>query len=297
MLPVHHCHVYHPHAGIAADAVCSGHEKYRNPLARALARMVNSFNRKRQRFAEVERTLLIGPKPPVVLCLSSYIQRAVQRHYAIPQDRLVGLLNGADLKRFDPAANPELREKTRKQLGLDSSRVMALMIAQDFARKGLREAIEAIARVSDPRLVLTVVGRDTLAPYRRLAEQLGIGDRVIFAGPTTDPVPFYQAADFFVLPTRHDPCSLVVLEALAMGLPVISTVQNGACEVMTPGQEGFVLTDPSRVDELAGAMRSLLDSPTRTRMHQACLTLRPRLSQEEHLRILLNTYGQVQATE
>ena len=115
------------------------------------------------------------------------------------------------------------------------------MIAQDFARKGLREAIAALAVTQDPKLVLLAVGKQDPSSYRKLAAERGVSDRVIFAGSTTDPFAFYRAADFFVLPTRHDPCSLVVLEAIAMGVPVISTVFNGACEIMSDGKHGFVL--------------------------------------------------------
>jgi UDP-glucose:(heptosyl)LPS alpha-1,3-glucosyltransferase len=113
---------------------------------------------------------------------------------------------------------------------------------------------------------------------------------MIFAGAVEEPYTVYRAADFFVLPTRHDPCSLVVLEALAMGLPVISTVFNGASEVMVPGEHGFVLKDPADVDALAAAMRRMLDPENRRAMSNACLHLRPALSYEHHLDQLLALY-------
>jgi UDP-glucose:(heptosyl)LPS alpha-1,3-glucosyltransferase len=115
----------------------------------------------------------------------------------------------------------------------------------------------------------------------------------VFAGATADAYAFYRAADFFVLPTRHDPCSLVVLEALAMGLPVISTKQNGASEIMTPGFHGFVLDSADDHPALVAAVRALLDPATRARMRAACLALRPRLAYEHHLDTLLSIYQQV----
>ena len=114
--------------------------------------------------------------------------------------------------------------------------------------------------------------------------------RVFFAGPTTDPYVFYRAADFFVLPTRHDPCSLVVLESLAMGLPVISSIFNGACEIMTDGVHGFVLQDPRNVQALAACYQRLTDLLFRNSMSDACLKVRPRLSYVHHLHALLNIY-------
>ena len=291
MLPVPRCNVYHPHAGVAAEAVATGHLKHRGPVSRKAASLANRFNRKRQRFVEVERGLLTGDAPPLVLCLSNYVMDAVKRHYPLPDDRLFRLFNSTDLKRFDPAAAPDARAELRRRLEIPDDKVLALIIAQDFERKGLGEAIEAVAKVADPRLLLVVVGKDAARPYQRLARELGVADRVRFAGPTADPVSFYAAADFFVLPTRHDPCSLVVLEALAMGLPVISTAQNGACEIMTDGRHGFVLPAADDVGTLAAAARALLDRDARARMSDAARSLRSELSQEKHVDRLLEAYG------
>jgi UDP-glucose:(heptosyl)LPS alpha-1,3-glucosyltransferase len=164
------------------------------------------------------------------------------------------------------------------------------MIAQDFARKGLREAIAALAAATDPRLVLLVVGKQDPSAYRKLAVEHAVSDRVIFAGSTTDPYAFYRAADFFVLPTRHDPCSLVVLEALAMGVPVISTIFNGACEIMTDGNHGFVLRDPANIPTLSRSMSEMTHADRRRTMSEACLGLRPALSFDQHLDRLLAIY-------
>jgi UDP-glucose:(heptosyl)LPS alpha-1,3-glucosyltransferase len=199
------------------------------------------------------------------------------------------------LERFNPAQRPEPRAELRQRLGLADEHVAALMIAQDFERKGLRDAIAALARVPGARLKLVVVGKQDPAAYRRFAEQQGVADRVIFAGRTDDPVAFYCAADFFVLPTRHDPCSLATLEALAMGLPVVSTAFNGACEIMTEGKHGFVLPDPADVDALADALRRLLNDMDRQAMAVACLSLRPQLAYERHVDAVIRIYESVAA--
>jgi glycosyltransferase involved in cell wall biosynthesis len=117
-----------------------------------------------------------------------------------------------------------------------------------------------------------------------------VNDRVHFAGRASDPMPFYRDADFFVLPTRHDPCSLVVLESLAMGVPVISTKFNGACEIMTDGVHGYVLNDPADTDALAKAMNNLMSPARRAAMSQACIQLRPAISYEQHLQTLMAIY-------
>jgi len=290
MLPVRRCDVYHPHAGIAAETVAAGHLKHDCRVAQAIARAAGRFNRRRRMFAAVERELLTGPNLPVTLCLSGYIKGFVRKHYDLPPDKLATLLNGVDLPAFDPSARLTAGDDVRRRFSIANNRIVALMIAQDFARKGLREAIMSVARVGDPRLVLLVVGKQDPTPYRKLARREGVADGVVFAGPTTDPYAFYRAADFFVLPTRHDPCSLVVLEALAMGLPVISTVFNGACEAMANRTHGLVLSDPADVSALAAAIQAMLDDDRRSAMSRACIQLRPALSCEHHVDELLRIY-------
>jgi UDP-glucose:(heptosyl)LPS alpha-1,3-glucosyltransferase len=303
MLPVRRCDVYHPHAGLAADAIARGHLKHARAFKRGLAKVGNRLNGKRNAFARVERDLLTGPRPPVVLCLSEYVKETVRWHYpGLGEDRLATLFNAVDLARFDPARADGA--EVRSRFGLEG-RVVGLIIAQDFERKGLAEAIGAVAGVRygdvgrrapqaerlNGGIALLVVGKGETEAYRARARAMGVEGDVIFAGPTTDPRPFYAAADFFVLPTRHDPCSLVVLESLAMGVPVISTRQNGACEIMTDGEHGFVLESADDAAGLAAAMSTLSDPDARALMRSACLALRPRLTYAAHLDQLLGAYG------
>ncbi len=288
-LPVPACDIYHPHAGMAVDAIRNGHRKHRG-LAQWTARLANQFNGRRQAFAAVEQRLLTGPRPPVVISLSHYVQTAIESAYSLPPDRHACLFNAVDLQRFDPETSAIAGRKWRQRLGLAGHDVLALMIAQDFARKGLHEAIAALSQVRDSRLKLVVVGKPNPAAWRQQALSAGVADRVIFAGPTSQPAACYAAADLFVLPTKHDPCSLVVLEALAMGVPVITTSKNGAAEIMTPGTHGEVLADPADVDSLAAAMKRLCQDITRQQMSAACLQLRPRLSYERHVEDLLQIY-------
>jgi UDP-glucose:(heptosyl)LPS alpha-1,3-glucosyltransferase len=272
MLPVRRCDVYHPHAGLAAAA--------------RLSPMKRLFNPRRARFAAVEHRLLTGDRPPVVLCLSEYVKREVQTHYSLPADKLPVLFNAVDLDHFTP---PEQRAF--------AERPTALMIAQDFERKGVRQTLEAMASLeAAARPRLQVIGRGDVAPYERLARSLNITNDVRFEGSTTDPRPQYRSADYFVLPTRHDPCSLVVLESLAMGLPVISTKFNGATEIMTDGVHGRVLDDPNDTRALAAAMTEMRDATRRREMSAACVALRPRLSYDRHIDRLLEIYRNISPT-
>jgi UDP-glucose:(heptosyl)LPS alpha-1,3-glucosyltransferase len=284
MLPVPQCDVYHPHAGIAAQAIRTneGATRWRNVL-----------NSRRQAFARVERHLLRGARPPIVICLSEVIKRTVRRYYSIAEDRLATLFNAVDLQKFDARAHQEAGSALRQQYHIPADALLATMIAQDFERKGLRQTLAALSldrKTGQSPIWLLVAGRPDPTPYRRLAAKLGLEGQVVFAGAVADPRPVYAAADMLVLPTRHDPCSLVVLEALAMGLPVITTRCNGASEIMVDGEHGYVLDDPQDAVGLGKAIRRLGDIDCRRAMSNACLALRPQLAYEKHLDRLSQIY-------
>lgn len=293
MLPIRRCDLYHPHAGMAKAAL-ETHLTRTAGAARVLAQLANRLNHKRRLFAQVEETLIHATERPVVLYLSDYVKAMILRHYPDLSSHLVRLFNGTNLKAFNPAHHAPARKKIREQFGIPPEATVALMIAQHFERKGLVELIAATANIAkitpESAPYVLVVGKDDPARSRQQARQLGIENRVIFAGQTPSAADFYAASDFFVLPTRHDSCSLVVLEALAMGLPVISTVFNGACEIMTEAKHGYILPDPADVDALTHAMSKLLDPQTRAAMHDACLSLRPALSFETHMDRLEEIY-------
>jgi UDP-glucose:(heptosyl)LPS alpha-1,3-glucosyltransferase len=118
-----------------------------------------------------------------------------------------------------------------------------LFVAQDFLRKGLGHILHALGRLSAEGIScrLTVVGRDDPRPFRRQAEQSGVAESVVFHEPSRRIEDFYNAADLLVFPTLSDPFANVCLEALACGVPVMTTTSNGAAEILEEGRTGYVL--------------------------------------------------------
>lgn len=276
MLPVRRAHLYHPHAGVAAVPK-------RSPL-------LEPFNRRRRRMGEVERELVGGGRPALTLALSEYLLGHLRRFY--PQAPAEVLLNGVDLGRFDPAlVERENVEAIRAAWGVKEGEHAALCVAQDFRRKGVHLAIEALARVPGCADKLVVIGRDDPGPMAALASKLGVGDRVAFPGATRDTRAAYAAASAFVLPTAHDPCPLVTVEALAMGVPVISTPFNGACEWMEDGVHGRITgLEPG---EIGRALAEFRVAETRERARREIGKLRPRLDVRVHVDRLVETYRRV----
>lgn len=278
MLPVPQgaCDIYHPHAGTAA--------------IRTSRRVTWWTNPRRWLMAHLERVMLTSADAPLTLTLSDVVERQLRAVYpAMPPDATARLFNGVDIARFDPDGPAA----DRVALGLARDDVAALFVSNNFRLKGLPQAITALAAANDPRLKLLVVGKDNERPARKLAEKLGVGERVLWLGGRNDLPALYRTSDVLVLPTRRDSCSLVVLEALASGLPVMSTRQNGATEIMISGEHGYILDGPDD-PRLAESLRLMLDPDRRGRMRQACLSLRPALSWENHVAKLLDIYKKVE---
>jgi UDP-glucose:(heptosyl)LPS alpha-1,3-glucosyltransferase len=298
MLPVWRCDVYQPHAGLATDLLATGHMKHPHYIIQRLSRVANHMNPKRVGLARIETSLMAHQPPPWVLCFSSMMREWAQTHFDVPAEHLVMLTNGIDLAKFDPTIGARSRQAIREEWKIGADQRLGLLVGHNWKLKGVRESIEALqmmgARGGGQRVVLMVVGRDDARGYRELAEKAGVGDRVIFMGSVTDPRPLYGAADFLLLPSRRDTCSLVVLEALAMGLPVITTRQNGASEVIDHGRQGIIMERGDK-PALVKALKTMLD-PTRLRqMSREAIALRGKLSFEHHVGVVEGVYRKVLA--
>jgi UDP-glucose:(heptosyl)LPS alpha-1,3-glucosyltransferase len=194
-----------------------------------------------------------------VIAISDMVRRDIIRWYGTPEERITVVYNGVDIERFNPRNHPH-REEIRKR-HLIGDEVVILFVSNNFRMRGLGYLIETLAKIKredHPAFKLLILGRDRKEPYLRLARRRGISEEVIFTGSTDEPEKYYQAADFLVHPTFYDACSLTVLEALASGLPVITTSSAGASGVLQHGEEGWVLAKPEDKNELEASIRYFL---------------------------------------
>ncbi len=211
------------------------------------------------------------PAGAVVVAVSNMVKRHVETFHHVPKERVRVVHNAIDPARLAVPQPGAVRCALRNRLGLEPGDLVGLFVGHNFALKGLEPLIRALggrkARNRSARPIdLIVCGSGAIGPYNRLARRLGVGDKVHFLGYYPDVPACYWSSDFFVQPTYYDPCSLVVLEALACGLPVITTAQNGASELLSDGREGYVLTAPDAGDELIAALDHLADDATRRAM-------------------------------
>jgi UDP-glucose:(heptosyl)LPS alpha-1,3-glucosyltransferase len=174
--------------------------------------------------------------------------------------------HGTDVELFHPRLRNEWRATIRQDWGLNDADFVFLHLGD--LRKGGEQSIRALATL--PLGKLLVVSRSEDAPFRRLASQLGIENRVVFAGGTRTPERYFAAADAFLCASPYDPFALVVTEAMASGLPVIASRFAGASELITHMTDGVVLQDPFDVAELRGHMECLMaDGPLSERIGRA----------------------------
>ena len=187
-----------------------------------------------------------------VIAISDMVKQDIICWYGISEDRIDVIYNGVDIECFHPR-NRQYREEIRKRYGIGNEFVI-LFVSNNFKMKGLGYLIKALAKIkkeNHPPFKLLILGRDRQNPYLRLAKKLGILEEVIFVGSTNEPEKYYGAADLLVHPTFYDACSLTVLEALASGLPVITTSSAGASGIINLREAGFVISDPRNDKMLA----------------------------------------------
>jgi UDP-glucose:(heptosyl)LPS alpha-1,3-glucosyltransferase len=191
-----------------------------------------------------ERRMFASPRLRAVICNSHMVQQDIHTRFAVPLERLPVIYNGVDLEQFHPRLRLQ-RQPMREQLGLPSAALVLLYVGSGFARKGVAAAIQGLAHSGRADVQLVIAGRDKHAPrYERLARQSGVAAQVHFLGPRQDVAALYGMADALILPTRYDPFPNVTLEAMASGLPVLTTLQCGAAELIEQGVHGYVCDAP-----------------------------------------------------
>jgi UDP-glucose:(heptosyl)LPS alpha-1,3-glucosyltransferase len=194
----------------------------------------------------------------VIVANSRMVKEQIIHHYAVPEARITIIYNGVDLMKFTPENRGIWREKVRRDFSVSEHDKLLLFVGSGFKRKGLKALISSMALIKEEDIKALVIGGDEVNSYKRWAAQCGIGERIVFLGPQGEIEQFYAGADLFVLPTLYDPFSNATLEAMASGLPVITTRNNGAAELIENGKEGFVIPDPLDVQELADTIRRSL---------------------------------------
>ncbi|MCA1905039.1 MAG: glycosyltransferase family 4 protein, partial [Desulfarculus sp.] len=240
----------------AGDGVHAAWLERRRPYESFWKRLSFGFNPLHRAFLDLERRALTHPELRLVIANSQLVAEELRRFYGLGPERVRVIRNPVDQDRLDPARDPAVRAGARAELGLTEGQPALLFLGSGFERKGLAFAIQALANLPDVRLL--VAGRDRVAPYQRLAQRLRVAGRVRFLGGRQDAPRLIAACDGLLLPTIYDPCANACLEALHLGRPVVTTLANGAAELVRPGVNGVLVAEPADAAELARACQTAL---------------------------------------
>ena len=211
-----------------------------------------------------EKRLFEHPKLRAVICNSNMVKNEIVEHFHIDESKLHVIYNGIDTAEFHPAIKQNKLE-LRNKIGISVDKTVFLFVGSGYARKGLSQVLQALTALPE-NAVLIIVGYDkNEKSFRRQAEKLGLLSRVIFRGPQKNVKDSYAVADVFILPTLYDPFPNAVVEAMACGLPVITSRKSGAAEVITDYQNGFVC-DALDTEKMSRSMQILCDKNLAGRM-------------------------------
>ena len=263
--------LYWPHDGAHLDSLAARREaQSRAPEPRPRGRHAL--------FAALERELVEGGRARRVVCVSELVREELLRRYPDAGERLVVIDNGVDLERFDPRRRVELGPALRARLGIARDARVVAFAGADGRRKGLRELLEALAVLREHDWVLVAAGVARPRTWLREAQRLGLPEARLRLVPSLDAAALWAAADVCALPTWRDTCGLVVLEALASGVPVLTTRRAGAAERVDDALAGRVVGRPEAAP-LADALLELLgrelDPEDRARI-RSCVAARGR---------------------
>lgn len=234
----------------------------------------------------------------VVVAVGAMVREHLERFHGVPEARIRVIPNAIDADRLRVDDRTTGRERYREEFGLAGDDLACLFVGHNFRLKGLPDLLAALRLRLDQEpsarsIHLIVCGGGRLAPIRQLVARLGLESTVRLVGFAPDIRVAFHAADFFCLPTYYDPCSLVVFEALACGLPVITTAYNGAGDVMTQGQEGYVVPSPHDHAALAKALNEMVHDEARRAMSANASRLGCEQSFDQHVTRLEAVFREV----
>jgi UDP-glucose:(heptosyl)LPS alpha-1,3-glucosyltransferase len=295
-----HHDVIIPQGGVQSGSLEANAKRFPEGWRRSLYLAGKVANPKYWAYRAIERKQYDPAREARVIAVSNMVKEHLQRFHHVPRTRVHVVPNAIDANRLTVGHAGAVRCAFRNKVGLEPNDLTALFVGHNPRLKGLEPLVLALAmrkrRYPHARPIhVLVVGcsEAATAPFRRLANQLGVADAVHFAGFVPDIRACYWSSDFFALPTYYDPCSLVVFEALACGLPVITTLCNGASELMTDGREGYLLTAPDALCELAGALDRMADDMVRVPMSAQARQLGNDQSLDTHVDRLLRVFEDV----
>jgi UDP-glucose:(heptosyl)LPS alpha-1,3-glucosyltransferase len=196
------------------------------------------------------------------IAVSNLVRDDLIREFGLAPEKTVTIYNGVDLEKFRPGGGDQTeRASIRQKFVIPASAPVVIFVGNGFARKGLGFLIEAWPLVAGGAFLLVVGADRATEKFARLARDLNVGARVVFAGPQPNVESLFHAADAFALPSIFEPFGNVAMEAMASGLPVMTSAFSGVAELIPASMRGFRIENPTDPGEIALRLGALFDAP------------------------------------
>lgn len=276
----------------AGDGVHAAYLERRARTLGATRRFFQNISAYHRDVLRLERRMFASPRLKAVVVNSQMVADEIVSHFGFPREKIHLIPNGIDLGRFSLPAIPELRKETRARLNIAPDAKVLLMLGSGYERKGLPQAIAALAKMSTPAELLAVGHERRPSHYRDLAAQAGVASRVHILGEQADPMLYLAAADALFLPSIYDPFPSAVLEALACGLPVVTSDSCGARDAVRQLDRSLVC-GALDIDGLAAATERALALAAESGIRMRCRAIAEQYRMEFMIERMLALYGKL----
>ena len=236
----------------------------------------------------LERMIFRGHRYKKILAISDLVKKNIVENYRVPASDIEVIYNGVDLEKFHPDNKIKYRSSTRERHGLSETDFVVLFVGSGFERKGVKYLIQAVEALPEPVSVL-IVGKGPEEKFKNIVRR----QRIVFCGPRKEIEKYYAASDLFVFPTIYEPFGNVHLEALASGLPVITTRNSGAAEIIINGVNGFVVDRPEDYMAIADRIRTLTERNKRESMAVEARSLAEKFTFRRYTEEIMKLYNGV----
>jgi UDP-glucose:(heptosyl)LPS alpha-1,3-glucosyltransferase len=281
------CHIYRAGGGVHAEWLTQ-----RNRVSGTIRKLLTYLSPFHAYKRHTERVLYSDANLQAIICNSRMVKDEIRSWFEVPNDKIRVIYNAVDTEKYSPESLNRFREETRTRLGIEPNQTVFLFVGSGFERKGLPALMKSVQKLpADCHLL--IVGQDKRHKrYGALAKRFGIAEKLHFLGLQEDVRPYYAAADAFVLPTLYDAFANTVLEAMASGLPVITSTKCGAVDMIESGRNGFIC-DALDVDALSDCMLKLISEQTRRSLGTAARATVTDLTLERMSHELFHLYDSI----
>ena len=267
----------------------------RKRLLPALKGFFLTFNPFHRLILSIEKNLFESGQCKKFIAISEMVKKDILKHYNCPQEKISVVYNGVDLKRFHPDNTNKFRDSIRKQLNIPDNRFLILFVGSGFERKGLKGLLKATQYLQSEDWNLLIMGKGRWNKFLKFAPE-NLRDKIIYKEPVPEIEKYYSAADIFILPSIYEPFGNANLEALASGLPVITTRHCGASDIIQHEHNGLIVENPESSKEVAEKINTLFDPALRKFIGKNARALAEQYSVDKNTQAMLRLYQEIIST-